>query len=209
MSPGIITRGLETGAVLTIGNAIAVVIRTSEDAPAARDRAVEERLRALTEKPDIIITRRASGRPRLAPPYPELGISMSRRGSLVLAGFSQNGRIGVDLEADTPGLEPVMLARDHFTPGEAQMITALAGDTARDAFLRLWVAKEAALKITGRGIYDGLHEPDCVADLDILMQDGAVATRTASLRLPAMRICVRRQSIAGSVMYCALAVEGA
>lgn len=201
----------KAAAVLAIGPAVGVLVATAHAGRAERDEAVQSHLRALTGWGDISIERRPSGRPGLAPPYPELGISLSRREGLVLAGFSPDARVGVDLEPNSLGLDPLALSRDHFAPAEARIIANLAASSvsaARDAFLRLWVAKEAALKITGRGIYDGLGEPDCAGIFNTLLCGGAIAALPASARLPALRLYVRTHHANERLIYCALAVEG-
>ena len=74
-------------------------------------------------------------------------------------------------------------------------------------FLRLWVAKEAALKITGRGIYDGLAAPDLSGHIDVLGDDGAVLHLSATATLPALRLATRRVAANDRpAIFCALAV---
>lgn len=164
-------------------------------------------LRAATGLDDLSISRRPSGRPRLAPPYPELGVSLSARDGLLLAGVSTHAAVGVDLEVDTPGLDPASLAADHFATGEADAIAAHGPDAARDLFLRLWVAKEAVLKISGRGVYDGLAAPDLSGHLERLADDGAVLHFPATATLPALRLATRRLATDGRpAIFCALAV---
>lgn len=194
--------------VLAIDSAVGVLVATAERGQAERDALVESHLRALTGRADIDIERRPSGRPRLAPPYLELSISLSRRDGLVLAAFSPDRRVGADLESYSLDLDVVSLSRDHYAPAEVKVIEDLDLAAARDVFLRLWVAKEAALKITGRGIYDGLGEPDCASVIDRLHCDGAIAVLPASARLPALRLAVRTCRAHDALIYCALAVEG-
>lgn len=198
----------DAAVVLAIGSAIAVLANEAPAGKAERDVLVQSHLRALTGLVGIVIERRPSGRPRLAAPFPELGISLSSRNARVLAGFSPDRRVGADLEPDMPQIDAPALARDHFTAAEAGFVASRGSAVAaRDAFLRLWVAKEAALKITGRGIYDGLAEPDCAVIAEALLRDGVVAELPASSRLPAVRLAVRACRKDGAVLYCALAAE--
>ena len=199
--------------VLAIGAAVAVVSSAAGDTAAARDRQAQSALRHRSGRHDIAIGRRPSGRPRLLQPYPELGVSLSHRDDLLLAGFSPTAAVGVDLELDLPDNDgPVFdygrLAADHYSPAEAVAIARLGAAAGRDAFLRLWVAKEAALKITGRGIHDGLAEPDCGHLLETLAQEGcAVVSLQRSPRLPAVRLSVCRVLLPRHpAIYCALAV---
>src|SRR5690606_12257225 len=90
-------------------------------------------------------------------------------------------------------LDAVGLAGDHFSAGEARAVAAQKNPAAqRDLFFRLWTAKEAALKTTGRGVYDGLDEPDLAFAIDQLRADGAVLAFSASSRLPGGRRATRR-----------------
>lgn len=195
--------------VLAIGSAQAVLCVGAAPTPAARDREAQSVLRGKTGRPDITVCRRPSGRPRLEQPYPELGISLSHRGDLLLAAFSPTAEVGADLELDTPDLDAHRLARDHYSPAEANAIARLQADAARDAFLRLWVIKEAALKVTGRGIHDGVREPECAHLLDMLSHDGAVISLPPGPSLPALQLATRRLLLpARPTLYCAMAVAG-
>lgn len=193
--------------VLAIGESVAVLV-TCHAAEGDRDALAAAALQAATGRGDIEIGRRPSGRPRLSLPHPELGVSLARRGSLLLAAFSPAGAVGVDLELPDDGIDPRRLARDHYSSAEANAVGAAATDRARrDLFLRLWVAKEAALKATGRGIYDGADEPDLAHLCDDLMRDGVVVSVGPGSRVPAVRLAVRRVALAdGAPAYCALAV---
>lgn len=87
-----------------------------------------------------------SGRPRLS--GCEADFSISHANGLALCAVSATRRVGVDVERraalDLPSL------RAAFGPGEWAEIQA-AADPAL-ALLRLWTAKEAALKADGRGL---------------------------------------------------------
>lgn len=196
--------------VLRVGDACGVLLSTAARNALERTATAQAALRAHTGRADIMIGRRSSGRPNLAPPYPELGGTLSHRDDLILAGFSPTQRVGADIEIDTPALDARQLAADHFTQAEAAAIRRLVDAAARDAFLRLWVAKEAALKLTGRGIYDGLDEPDLAPHIDVLMRDDLTIDVAASARLPALQLTVCRVALTGRPdIYCALAVEAA
>jgi 4'-phosphopantetheinyl transferase len=122
-----------------------------------------------------------------------------------LAAFSPEKAVGADIEIDAPEIEAQRLAADHFSPGEAAALTALGEATARDLFLRLWVAKEAALKVTGRGIFDGVGEPDLAAHIARLSKDDAEVRLSESPRLPALTILTRRLELPGRpAIYCGL-----
>jgi 4'-phosphopantetheinyl transferase len=199
--------------LLVAGDAYALLTRSAPENRADRDAWASAALKQVTGRPDIAVERRPSGRPRLLPPYPELGVSMSRRGQLLLVGFNPAGRAGVDLEpADSVReAECARLAADHFTAGEAALLARCEPARRVDFFLRLWVAKEAALKLTGRGVYDGLREPDLCEVIGALEADGAVAAVTGSAAVPPHTLVVWREPPGaaegeGVAVYCAMAV---
>lgn len=129
----------------------------------------------------------------------------------MLVGYAPTGLVGVDLETAGPKFEPERLAADHFASAEAAAV-AHASDpaSARELFLRLWVAKEAALKVSGRGIYDGADEPNLSRYLDELIIDGIVISVPAGNRVPSLRLTVTSLGRVGvEPAYCALAVVNA
>lgn len=168
-------------------------------------------LRRGLGRADIELVRRPSGRPSLGRDYHELGVSIARRCGLVFAGFAPDRAVGVDLEpGDSVPLDEVgLLAKDHFAQREAAAVADRQEEAARDLFLRLWVAKEAALKITGRGIYDGLDEPDLHPRLAEIVASKPIDLHE-SLRVPAMTLCCNTWKLSGSrLIYGALAVGAA
>jgi phosphopantetheinyl transferase len=96
-------------------------------------------------------------------PYPELGVSIAKRDGLTIVGFSPTQIVGVDIEIDQPEIDIDMLMRDHFAPGEGAALQRLPPADRRLVFFRLWTLKEAALKISGRGVFDGVSQPDLSA----------------------------------------------
>lgn len=193
-------------AVLRAADALAVLIACEAVSQGARDLLAGRALCAVTGANDIVIGRRPSGRPRLDPPHCELGVSISRRGGLLLAAFCATRPVGADVEVASPALDPVVLSADHFSTAEAKIIAAMPPQTARDMFLRAWVTKEAALKVTGRGIHDGIDEPDLSRVLDQIGGETGNALLPASARLPALHIGTRMLGAGGGSIYCALAV---
>ena len=85
--------------------------------------------------------RRPGGKPFLADAGP-LDFNLSHGGDWVAVALSSSGRIGVDVEADRPERFWEEIAASFLAPGEA------AGAV---GFLRIWTAKEAALKAQGAG----------------------------------------------------------
>lgn len=195
-----------TAPVLTLPDATAWLILNAPRGGRAHYQLASEYLTAATGR-TIIVSQRPSGRPKLDAPHPELGVSLSYRDGALLVGYSPARNVGVDIEPDDETLEPLQLARDHFAAAEAEIIAREKSAAAqRDLFLRLWVAKEAALKATGRGVYDGLDEPDFSGALVTLCNDGAVVSFTASPRVPAGMVAVMRVALRnGPMLYLGLA----
>jgi 4'-phosphopantetheinyl transferase len=98
---------------------------------------------------DVALAASTQGKPRLDPASP-LRFNLSHSGRLAFIAVATEAEVGVDLEevrtrADIPGL-----ARRVLTEAEREAVEA-AADRDR-AFYRHWVAKEAFVKATGRGI---------------------------------------------------------
>jgi 4'-phosphopantetheinyl transferase len=89
---------------------------------------------------------RATGKPRLDPGSP-LRFNLSHSGALALIAVARDAELGVDVEQVKPRADRADVGRRVFT--EAEREAAAAGD---DAFFRHWVAKEAFVKATGRGV---------------------------------------------------------
>lgn len=192
--------------VLKIGDAQALLVIGAPRGGRAHYQLASERLSAAMGRA-IIVSQRPSGRPRLDAPDPELGVSLSYRDGALLIGYSLTSAVGVDIEPDDETLDPLALARAHFTAAEADAIARIDDAGARrDLFLRLWTAKEAVLKATGRGVYDGLDQPDLSGALDALQDDGRTVIMAPSPRIPASRAaCSRIGQAHGPALYLALA----
>jgi 4'-phosphopantetheinyl transferase len=136
-----------------------------------------------------------------------LGVSLSHRKDLLLAGFSPTAAVGVDIEIEAAGsFDPIAFAADHFSRGEVDVIATFEADIAKDICYRLWVAKEAALKISGRGIFDGMDEPNLASQIHLIRTDGVAVHLKAGSRLPAMALSVTRlMGLTERPVYCALA----
>jgi 4'-phosphopantetheinyl transferase len=152
--------------VLRLDDAAAWLLRDVGRGGRTHYERASQRLTAATGQ-NVVVAQRPSGRPRLGEGGPELGVSLSWRDGTLLVGYSPRCAVGADIEADDPALDALTLARDHFAAAESRFVEAQPSAPAqRDLFLRLWVAKEAILKATGRGVYDGLDEPDLTPAID-------------------------------------------
>ena len=92
------------------------------------------------------------------PPQLEAGagfVSLSHSGPMLLVAWSPRA-VGVDLErADRP-VAAAAIARRHFPPEEWAELQGLPPDTLRQAVLRSWVLKEAAIKWRQRSLAEEL-----------------------------------------------------
>ncbi|MGW3350169.1 4'-phosphopantetheinyl transferase family protein [Nonomuraea rubra] len=94
---------------------------------------------------------RYHGKPELKGDGAHLHVSISHSGDRVVVALTEEGPLGVDVEA-VPA-EPVDdLARCALTAWEQAQLDALPRHERYEAFVRLWVRKEAALKATGHGL---------------------------------------------------------
>ena len=87
------------------------------------------------------------GKPRLADEEPPVRFNLSHSGALALIAMSSL-EVGVDVEQIKPRADLTGVARRVFTAAERAEVEA-GGER---AFYRHWVAKEAFVKATGRGI---------------------------------------------------------
>lgn len=140
------------------------------------------------------------GRPRLRD-GDGLEFSMAHSGTAVLYAFA-TAPVGVDLEAAParPGLERTVGGWLH--PSERRTLDALPEAERPQAFLRLWVRKEAYLKGAGTGIAHGVDGPpgsydDAWTLLDLGAPDGFVAA--AAVRDGAPR-ALRSSTLSPSVV---------
>ncbi len=115
------------------------------------------------------------GRPFV--PGAAFDFNLSHAGPWVVMALAGGRRIGVDIEQARPRLNMQRLADRFFAADEALALREAENPMA--LFLRLWTAKEAALKFLGRGLAGGLDRT-----LPQSPPDGA-----PQVRLPDGRIC--------------------
>src|SRR3954465_2402760 len=125
--------------------------------PQGRTRAVVARAalrkllaRELGRTPEeIVFTVGPHGKPRLDDESAGVRFNLSHSADLALIGIARDVEIGVDLEGTKPrGGGTRGVARRVFTQAERDAVE-VGGEV---AFYRHWVAKEAFVKATGRGI---------------------------------------------------------
>jgi 4'-phosphopantetheinyl transferase len=88
---------------------------------------------------------------------PHLHFSLAHTDRLVLLAFAMEP-VGIDCESmhRKPSIDAI--AARYFAPAEAAFLAALSPAIRTDAFLRIWVAKEAALKLAGVGLSGGIDQ---------------------------------------------------
>lgn len=108
-----------------------------------------ERVRSLPrEMPKV--EREAGGKPCFADRCAEF--SLSHDGGYVFAALSTDARIGIDLVSlEREISRPSAVAARFFTEGERRALPCESSIEYREAFLRTWARKEAAVKLTGEG----------------------------------------------------------
>lgn len=105
----------------------------------------------------------AYGKPILAN-LPQARCSLSYSGTNVLAAWSLDHEIGVDLECARPIADAADLADLHCTVRERQRLPRPGAAGYDRAFLALWVRKEACVKALGRGL--GIAPSSFECDID-------------------------------------------
>lgn len=133
----------------------------------ARTNLLRRHLATLAGIPaDALAFRRdPSGKPHLDLPPQDgprsrLSFSVAHRPGLMAIATAWDGPVGVDVERLADGEDAQAIAGDFFTPGEIRWLQGLPDTDRAWGFLYLWTGKEAACKADGRGIVDGLAEPD-------------------------------------------------
>ena len=132
---------------------------------AALSAPVRSLLAAYLDQPiaRVRIERGEHGKPRVADAT--LEFNLSHAGTALLLAVSRRIALGIDLESIQRKTRPaVELARRFFAPAEAMALAALPQSLQQDTFLRLWCAKEAALKAHGHGIGFGLERIEFALD---------------------------------------------
>ncbi len=115
---------------------------------------------------DIMVGHEPGGRPVLVAPAAELWVSLGGRDGMLAIAVSRLGPVGVDVETLARCEDGEAVAEALFAPAESAWLEALLPRRRPEAFARLWTGKEAVLKALGRGIIDGVADPDFAARLD-------------------------------------------
>jgi 4'-phosphopantetheinyl transferase len=105
--------------------------------------------RELGRRPEeIVLSVGPHGKPRLDDSSAGVRFNLSHSAGRALIAIARDAEVGVDLEEIKPRPDRDRVARRVFTEAEREAV-AVGGE---DAFYRHWVAKEAFVKATGRGV---------------------------------------------------------
>jgi 4'-phosphopantetheinyl transferase len=95
-----------------------------------------------------------------------LHFNMSHSHELALCAVSTRREVGIDLEYLRPMPEAVQLAKRFFSRAEHALIQAVPVEEQVPVFFRLWTAKEAYLKATGKGLGHPLDQVEIIRTQD-------------------------------------------
>jgi 4'-phosphopantetheinyl transferase len=120
-----------------------------------------EMLRSLAEVCDgksfenIYLSHLRGGKPFFK--HSEIHFSLSHTADKILAAFARFA-IGVDVEMSTRKVSFEAVARRYFDPLEYAFLATCSEADMQSMFFRMWVRKEAAVKLTGEGLALGLRK---------------------------------------------------
>jgi phosphopantetheinyl transferase len=86
--------------------------------------------------------------------------SISHSQNLLIVALA-NEEIGVDFETPRDSKQALTLAKRFFSTADYEFLLSIEPTGLEAAFLRQWVAKEAALKASGCGISEALRTAEC------------------------------------------------
>ena len=82
----------------------------------------------------------------------KLQFNLSHSGKLAIIGFTENHRIGVDVEYMKDDIEYKNIAKHHFAPEEYEVLLSQPNNLLREYFYRCWTRKESFIKAEGSGV---------------------------------------------------------
>lgn len=86
--------------------------------------------------------------------------SVSHSGSIALFAFASVA-VGIDVESSLRSVQALAIAERYFQASEVECLRGLNDVERQSLFIRMWVAKEAAVKLSGAGIARGLSDVEC------------------------------------------------
>jgi 4'-phosphopantetheinyl transferase len=115
-------------------------------------------LGAVVDRPptDLVLEAGTHGKPRLRDGGP--AFNMSHSGGRLLIAVSEAGEVGVDLELSGLKRDLDAVARYAFSTEDLGALEASSAAERERGILRIWTAKEAALKALGVGLQRPMRE---------------------------------------------------
>lgn len=99
------------------------------------------------------------GKPRLADPHGGLQFNWSHCGdTAVVAAARGEIELGIDVERCTRRVNIAAVAQRYFAPSEVALLNHRVAAERRARFFAMWTAKEAVLKVLGRGLAFGIDQ---------------------------------------------------
>jgi 4'-phosphopantetheinyl transferase len=100
--------------------------------------------------------REIHGRPYVTNSQLALDFNLSHTSGMVGCAISTMGRVGFDLEDCRRSVDYARLAEKKFSITESKDVLSLTGQAQSDQFFRYWTLKESYIKLTGKGLREGL-----------------------------------------------------
>ena len=98
----------------------------------------------------------------------ELHFNLSHSKNFMSVGFTKNALIGVDVELMKPLKDHLRIAKRFFSYSEIEQLNSFPSEKISEGFYTCWTAKEAVIKLSGKGLSYPLKEFDVeVKDLSI------------------------------------------
>ncbi len=110
--------------------------------------------------PALFDTVREPGKKPFFARCPELFFSVSHSGGVWAAAFSRDFPVGLDIQKIVTVRSMEGILRRFFHPAEREAVLAAPDPDRPRAFCRMWSRKEAAVKLSGRGIDNGFSAFD-------------------------------------------------
>lgn len=127
-----------------------------------------------------------SGKPYLKD-YPQLYFNLSHSGEYVCCALSDTP-VGVDVQKMTDVREGI--AERFFTHQENLMLNASCGSKKDELFFRMWSIKESYMKLTGKGMGQGLDSFEIDWETHRIIDTDVTAYFTEQSNLSGYALCV-------------------
>jgi 4'-phosphopantetheinyl transferase len=109
----------------------------------------------IPEKPETITYEiNAFGKPALAKGTTpgDIQFNLSHSGKLALVAVVRDRLVGIDVECIKPLMDHMRITERYFSPDEMAALKLMDPSKSNEAFIQLWVGKEAFIKARGEGL---------------------------------------------------------